>query len=81
MRIPIGFFFFYKSFSIIYKYAEKTEIGKNLFKFLVVAWALYGVAAMLPIKEKNICYNTLDIFSKNFYGLYIYYKVRQLRIN
>ena len=79
--IPIGFFFFYKSFSIVYKYAEKTEIGQNLFKFLVVAWALYGVAAMLPIKEKNICYNTLDIFSKNFYGLYIYYKVRQLRIN
>ena len=78
--IPIGFFFFFQSFRVIYKYAEKTELGKKLFKFLAFVWALYGVAAMLPMKQKNICYNMLDIVSKNFYGLYIYYQVKTISI-
>jgi bacteriorhodopsin len=79
--IPIGFFFFYKSFSLIYnEYAIHSEIGKTLFKILVFLWALYGVSAMLPIKEKNLCYNILDIFAKNFYGLYIYYLIRQVQV-
>ena len=38
------------------------------------------IFVMLPVKEKNLCYNVLDIFSKNFYGLYIYYRIRELRL-
>jgi hypothetical protein len=34
----------------------------------------------LPVKEKNLCYNVLDIFAKNFYGLYIYYRIRELQL-
>ena len=79
ISIPIGFLFFFLSFKIIYEeYAIKSKLGLLLFKVLFVIWALYGVAAMLPDKEKNISYNCLDIFSKNFYGLFIYYKIREL---
>ena len=81
LSIPIGFFFFYKTFSLIYnEYAIHSEIGNKLFKVLLILWSLYGVSAMLPVKEKNLCYNILDIFAKNFYGLYIYYRIRQLRV-
>jgi bacteriorhodopsin len=81
ISIPIGFFFFYKTFSLIYnEYAIHSEIGNKLFKVLLILWSLYGVSAMLPVKEKNLCYNILDIFAKNFYGLYIYYRIRQLRV-
>ena len=78
--VPIGFVFFYLSFNLIYKeYASKTQEGTNLFKFLVVVWGLYGVAAMADIQTKNISYNFLDIIAKNFYGLYIYYKIIQIK--
>lgn len=76
--VAIGFIFFYLTFKLIYdKYAHKTDEGMKLYKFLVVVWSLYGVAALLPIKMKNISYNMLDIVSKNFYGLFIYYTIRK----
>lgn len=79
--IPLGFYFFYQSFNLIYtEYAIKTELGKQLFNVLLTLWSLYGFAAVLPVKQKNISYNILDVFSKNFYGLYIYYRIRQLQI-
>mgnify|MGYP006100809395 CR=1 FL=1 len=79
--IPIGFIFFYLSFRLIYnKYANKTENGKKLFMFIFIVWGLYGIAAMLNVFYKNISYNILDIVAKNFYGLYIYYKILQYRI-
>jgi hypothetical protein len=77
--IPLGFIFFYLSFNLIYKeYAKKSELGKKLFTFLIVVWGLYGVAAMTDLKTKNISYNMLDIVSKNFYGLFIYYMILQI---
>ena len=79
LGIPVGFIFFYLSFNLIYKeYAIKSELGKKLFTFLVVIWGLYGVAAMTDLKTKNISYNILDIISKNFYGLFIYYKILKI---
>lgn len=79
LSITIGFVFFYLSFKIIYDYAKKTEEGKKLFYFLTTVWSMYGFSAILPIVPKNISYNFLDIVSKNFYGLFIYYKVKQLK--
>ena len=72
-------YFFYESFNLIYRnYAVKSELGKKLFNFLLGVWSMYGVAAILPIKMKNISYNLLDIVAKNFYGLYIYYKILEV---
>lgn len=79
VSISIGFIFFYKSFELIYyEYAIHSENSKILYKILLSIWALYGVAAMFPNVPKNISYNILDVFSKNFYGLYIYYLILQL---
>ena len=82
LSIPIGFIFFIKSFEIIYKnYANKTLHGEKLFLFLTIIWGLYGVAASFPVNMKNVSYNILDIISKNFYGLYIYYEIMKLKNN
>ena len=76
---PIGFLFFYKTFDLIYNnYAKTTKLGKNLFTFMVSVWSLYGVAAVMPSNIKNISYNLLDIVAKNFYGVYLYYKILQI---
>lgn len=74
-----GFIPFFISFYTIYdNYAKHSELGNKLFKFLISIWSLYGIAALLDIKTKNICYNLLDIVSKNFYGLFIYYYIRYI---
>ena len=76
MSISLGFACFAKSFHLIYtKFGKNTEDGTKLFKFMFGVWALYGVAAVFPEIPKNVSYNMLDIVAKNFYGLYIYYKV------
>ena len=79
ISIPLGFVFFFLSFKLIYEdYAVKSKMGVTLFKILFGIWSSYGVVAMLPDVQKNIGYNILDVFSKNFYGLFIYYKIREL---
>ena len=42
---------------------------------MFVIWTLYGIAFLFNYKYRNVSYNILDIFSKNFYGLYIFYKI------
>ena len=79
----IGFIFFGLSFHVIYsKYAytvNTTEINKILFNLLIIIWALYGVAALFPTLYKNVSYNILDLFSKNFYGLFVYYNILKIK--
>lgn len=52
---------------------KKTTRGKGnwIYPFMFGVWSLYGVAATLPSLPKNIMYNVLDLFSKNFYGVYV----------
>ena len=79
ISIFIGFIFFGLVFYKIWeKFAQTSLISKNLFYFLFIIWGLYGVAAFFPVIPKNSMYNLLDVVSKNFYGLFIYYKILQL---
>ena len=79
LSVTIGFIFFFLNFYFIYEYyAKYSNLGKKLFYFNLIIWSLYGVAAMTDIKTKNISYNLLDIVAKNFYGIYIYYKILEL---
>ena len=78
LGISIGFYFFYQTFSIIQSYVKKNSINDKLYKFLVIVWGLYGFAALLSNKNKNISYNLLDLVAKNFYGLYIYFIIKSL---
>lgn len=76
-----GFICFAVVFYYVYLYAKKcgdTECMTLYFFFLLV-WSLYGFAQLLPVVNKNISYNYLDVIAKNFYGLFIYYKLRQIR--
>tara|TARA_Y100000992_G_scaffold267564_1_gene206191 strand:- start:437 stop:1123 length:687 start_codon:yes stop_codon:yes gene_type:complete len=76
ISVPIGFIFFFKTFEIIYtNYAISSKLGQQIFYFLFVVWGLYGLAAMLTPNIKNMSYNILDLISKNFYGLFIYYQI------
>ena len=71
-----GTIFFLLSFRILYKYyADLDDDNKPLFYFVFIIWLFYGVAYLFNYKYRNVSYNILDIFSKNFYGLYIFYKI------
>ena len=77
--LPIGFICFFISFFLIYdNFAKYTEYGRNLFYFLLIVWGLYGVSAYQNTITKNTWYNCLDIVSKNFYGLFLYYYITQI---
>lgn len=70
------------SFGVLYtQFVSKTPEQQGLFWFMFTSWSLYGVAAWFPSKEKNIGYNILDIFAKNFYGLFLSYLIYNRRQN
>ena len=77
--VIFGSIFFLYTFYVMWdQYAKKSQEGTTLYYFLFTVWALYAVAAVMNPKYKNISYNILDIISKNFYGLYIYYVIKSL---
>jgi bacteriorhodopsin len=62
------------SFGIIYKnYAKFSDKTKNIFWIMFGLWALYGIAFLFPPVAKNLGYTALDIFAKNFFGIFLYY--------
>ena len=76
LSLSLGTLFFLLSFNIIYQYyAKLNNDNKDLFYFIFIVWALYGVSYLFNYQYRNASYNILDIFSKNFYGLYIFYKI------
>ena len=46
-----------------------------VFYWFVFFWALYGVFAIMSYTVKNTGYNILDIFAKNFFGVFLAYIV------
>lgn len=74
LAVFLGFLPFFAMFYIIYEnYAKFTQNGETLFWYFSVVWSLYGVAALMPFVWKNISYNILDIFAKNFFGIFLAY--------
>jgi hypothetical protein len=71
----LGYLALVGSFSVLYRFVAKVPNQQGVYKLMFGTWSLYGVAALLPTKEKNISYNVLDIFAKNFYGLYLSYVI------
>jgi len=77
-----GFIFgtlaFLYTFYVIYsEFVDNNNTNKILFYTMFTIWALYGVAYLFPYITKNTMYNYLDVLSKNFYGLFIYYFIVQ----
>jgi hypothetical protein len=72
--VLLGFVPFLIYYFIIYvKYATKSKSGWKLFWYFFIFWSLYGVVALLPYYIKNALYNILDLFAKNFFGLFLSY--------
>ena len=68
----LGFLPFFAFFYLIYEnYAKYTTIGQITFVYFIAVWGLYGVASLFSYKYKNITYNVLDLFSKNFFGVFL----------
>jgi hypothetical protein len=76
LGVLLGFIPFVIYYYIIYiKYAILTNEGLIIYFYFLFFWSLYGIAAFLPYKIKNMCYNILDLFSKNFFGLFLTYLI------
>jgi hypothetical protein len=74
--VILGFIPFFMMFKLIYdNFAKYTPEGLRLFKYFVVVWGLYGIAALTDYDIKNASYNILDLFSKNALGIYYSYIV------
>ena len=75
--ITLGFLPFAYIFKILYsEYAKHTVLATQLFYAFFGIWGLYGVGAVLPFEQKNIAYNILDLFSNYFYGLFLYFYIK-----
>jgi hypothetical protein len=71
----VGFLPFAAYWKLIYDQKVKplgpTDVKRKVFWYFVAFWTLYGVAAMMPYREKNAMYNVLDLFAKNFFGIFL----------
>jgi bacteriorhodopsin len=78
--VAIGFAPFIAYFYLIYerfvsdKYNNDTTSLK-IYAYFLVFWSLYGIVAVLPYTLKNTIYNVLDLFAKNFFGLFLSYLI------
>ena len=71
--VILGFIPFFIYFFIIYVNYVRTQNGFKLFLYFFIFWSLYGVVALFPYYLKNACYNILDLFAKNFFGIFLSY--------
>lgn len=71
--VLLGFIPFLIYYLIIYINFVRNQIGFYIFLYFFIFWGLYGVVALLPYYIKNSLYNILDLFSKNFFGLFLSY--------
>jgi bacteriorhodopsin len=69
-------------FALNFKYIKETFLPSDddkfknaVFYWFVFFWGLYGVFAVMSYTVKNTGYNILDIFAKNFFGLFLAYIV------
>jgi hypothetical protein len=74
LGVFLGFIPFLIYYYIIYvNYVNQNTNGYLLFWYFFFFWSLYGFVAVLPYYIKNSFYNILDLFAKNFFGLFLSY--------
>ena len=74
LGVFLGFIPFVIYYYMIYvNYATQTSTGGLIFWYFFFFWSLYGFAAVLPYYIKNALYNILDLFAKNFFGIFLSY--------
>jgi len=81
--VALGFAPFIAYFYLIYeRFVANDAIHNNndttslkIYAYFLVFWSLYGIVAVLPYTLKNTIYNVLDLFAKNFFGLFLSYLI------
>ena len=83
--VALGFVPFIAYFYIIYERfvandANNVNVNRDntslkIYAYFLVFWSLYGIVAVLPYALKNTIYNVLDLFSKNFFGIFLSYLI------
>ncbi len=71
--VILGFIPFLIYYLLIFINFVRNKMGSYIFVYFFIFWSLYGVAALLPYYTKNAFYNILDLFAKNFFGLFLSY--------
>lgn len=72
--VVLGFIPFIVYYNLIYQeFVKNNPKGEMFFWYFVIVWSIYGFAALFPYHPKNMMYNILDLFAKNFFGLYLAY--------
>lgn len=75
-----GFVALLLSFGTLYKnFVFGNDFVKAFFAIMAITWSGYGVAYMFDPVKKNVAYTILDIFAKNFFGLYLGFNIFRLR--
>ena len=54
---------------------DNTNTSVKIYAYFLVFLSLYGIVAVLPYALKNTIYNVLDLFSKNFFGIFLSYLI------
>ena len=74
LGVFLGFIPFLIYYYLIYvNYVTQNSSGYLLFWYFFFFWSLYGFVAVLPYYIKNSFYNILDLFAKNFFGIFLSY--------
>jgi hypothetical protein len=74
LGVLLGFIPFLIYYYIIYvNFVTQNTDGYLLFWYFFIFWSLYGLVAVMPYYIKNSFYNILDLFAKNFFGLFLSY--------
>lgn len=74
LGVFLGFIPFLFYYYIIYvNFVDQNTCGYLLFWYFFIFWSLYGIVAVLPYYIKNSFYNILDLFAKNFFGIFLSY--------
>jgi hypothetical protein len=80
MAVGLGFIPFILNFKLIKdtflppienSQSSDVKFKHFIFYWFVFVWALYGVFATMNYNTKNTGYNILDIFAKNFFGVFL----------
>jgi hypothetical protein len=71
--VLLGFIPFLLYYLIIYLNYVRNKSGFYLFSYFFIFWSFYGIVALFPYNIKNAFYNILDLFAKNFFGVFLSY--------
>jgi bacteriorhodopsin len=78
--IPFVLNFKYIKDTFLPPWEKDTKFKHYVFYWFVFFWSLYGVLATMNYTIKNTGYNILDVFAKNFFGVFLAYVIHSKSI-